>query len=318
MHSKWKIWDYLKNFPDGFDSSKTGIFAFSCNDTLISSLIKSSFPKNYFHENKLYSMAAKEISVQWFEDNFQTLGLFGNQESYIFNNANQLSAQLKNQIQLDNLILDGRYLFLFFDKSDELFKVLTKIDHINTIDIQAPAFWENDKLLEFLANYLKVRLSFEAKTQILNSVENSSLQFYNILTRLSVNYQSNVVNVQMLEELLEKNRLDNFELAKLFGFKKMKEFYRILIDVDPDYDSLRSLFYFLQTHMLKIADPSYVKEKKRPTKYDNQIVSQSKIWQANELEQVISYLKSIEVQAKLKNQYVKEQLKSGYLRALTS
>ena len=102
MHSKWKIWDYLKNFPDGFDSSKTGIFAFSCNDTLISSLIKSSFPKNYFHENKLYSMAAKEISVQWFEDNFQTLGLFGNQASYIFNNANQLSAQLKNQSQLDN------------------------------------------------------------------------------------------------------------------------------------------------------------------------------------------------------------------------
>ena len=271
MHSKWKIWDFLKNFPEGFDTTKSGIFGFNTFDPLIASLLKSRFPKSKFYEEKLPSLNAKEVTVGWFEDNFQTLGLFGNQESYIINQAQHLSSEVKELISSENLILDNRFLFLFFDKSDEFYKSLTKKEQINTIDIQAPAFWENDKLLDFLADYLNVRLSFEAKTTILSSIENTPLDLYNFLTRLAVNFKDQTVSLAMLEEVIERNRLDNFKLAKLFGFKKMKEFYQILLDVEPDFDALRSLFYFLQTHMLKIADPSYINEKNRPTKYDNQI-----------------------------------------------
>lgn len=316
MHSKWKIWDFLKNFPEGFDTTKSGIFGFNTFDPLIASLLKSRFPKSKFYEEKLPSLNAKEVTVGWFEDNFQTLGLFGNQESYIINQAQHLSSEVKELISSENLILDNRFLFLFFDKSDEFYKSLTKKEQINTIDIQAPAFWENDKLLDFLADYLNVRLSFEAKTTILSSIENTPLDLYNFLTRLAVNFKDQTVSLAMLEEVIERNRLDNFELAKLFGFKKMKEFYQILLDVEPDFDALRSLFYFLQTHMLKIADPSYINEKNRPTKYDNQILSQSKVWRESELTSVFSFLKRIEVQAKLKNPFIKEEIKSAYLRSL--
>lgn len=316
MHSKWKIWDYLRTNPLGLDSSTSGLYVFNVFDPLIASIIRQKFPKDTFYEQKLPVFNGKDLSLSWFEDNFQTLGLFGNQESYVITQAENLNNDCKEFLLNSDLILDGRYLFLFYDKTDTAFKSLIKKDHIQAFDIQAPAFWETDKLLEFLADEMKVQLSYEAKNQILSYVEHSCLDFYNLLTKLSVNYGVDSVSAKMLEEVLEKNRLDNFEMAKLFGHKKMKDFYSLIVELDPEYDDLRSLFYFLQTHMIKVSDPSFIYDKKKKTKYDDQVLGQSKLWKKDELKHVLNFLKNIEVQSKMKNPFVKEELKSAYLRTL--
>lgn len=315
MHSKWKIWDYFKNYKTGIDSS-SGIYAFQVFDPLISSLLRQKFPRELFYDQKLPVFTGKDLSLSWFEDNYQTLGLFGNQESYVITQAETLSAESKEFLLNSDLIMDGRFLILFFDKADSLYKELIKKENVNGIDIQAPAFWESDKLLEFLAELLKVQLSYEAKNIILSYVEHTCLEFHNLLTKLSVNYGDKSISKEMLAEVIEKNRIDNFELAKLFGHKKMKDFYSLLVELDPDYDDLRSLFYFLQTHMIKVADPSFIYDKKRKTKYDDQILGQSKLWRADELKYALNFLKNIEMQSKIKNPFIKEELRSAYLRAL--
>jgi DNA polymerase III delta subunit len=315
MHSKWKIWDYFKNYKTGIDSS-SGIYAFQVFDPLISSLLRQKFPRELFYEQKLPVFTGKDLSLCWFEDNYQTLGLFGNQESYVITQAETLSAESKEFLLNSDLIMDGRFLILFFDKADSLYKELIKKENVNGIEIQAPAFWESDKLLEFLAELLKVQLSYEAKNIILSYVEHTCLEFHNLLTKLSVNYGDKSISKEMLAEVIEKNRIDNFELAKLFGHKKMKDFYSLLVELDPDYEDLRSLFYFLQTHMIKVADPSFIYDKKRKTKYDDQILGQSKLWRADELKHALNFLKNIEMQSKIKNPFIKEELRSAYLRAL--
>lgn len=316
MHSKWKVWDYIKNNKDGIDQNRSGLYAFHCFDSLIASLLKGKFPKHLFYEEKLPVFDGKELSLSWFEDNFMTLGLFGNQESYVISNAENLNVECKEFLLNNELLLDNRYLILFFNKADDLYKKIIKQEHIHAIDIQAPAFWETDKLLDFLSEELKVQLDYEAKNIILNYVDHTPLDLYNLLTKLSVNYGLESVSKLMLEDLLEKNRLDNFEMAKLFGFKKMKEFYGHLIELDPDFENLRSLFYFLQTHMIKIADPSFIYDKKRQTKYDTQILNQSKLWKPQELKHVLNFLKSIEMKSKIKNAFVKEDIRSAYLRSI--
>lgn len=317
MHSKWKIWDYTKSFSHGFDSKIQGVKAYFCFDPLIGSLLRSRFDKSFFDQKKLPVFSGKDITTTWVEDNFLTLGLFGNQESYIITNAEDLSADAKSILMQNDLLLDNRYLFLFFDKSSETFKEMVKCEHIETVEIQAPAFWESDKLLDFVSDFLNVRLSFPAKNNILENIEHSTIFFFNLLTKLFVNFGSSEITIEMLDTIIEKNRLDQFELAKLFGFKKMKEFYKKILDINPDYDSLRALFYFLQTHMIKVADPEFIQMKeKKQTKYDTQIISQSKLWKGNELDAVLSYLKSLEVKAKTKHPFLIQDLRSSYLRSL--
>ena len=316
MHSKWKVWDYIKNTKNAIDQTRSGLYAFYSFDSLVASILKGKFPRHLFHEEKLPVFNAKELTLTWFEDNFLTLGLFGNQESYVISNAESLSSDCKEFLLNSDLLLENRYLILFFNKNDDLYKGLIKKEEVNGIEIQAPAFWETDKLLDFLADELKVQLEYESKNIILNYVDHTPLDLYNLLTKLSVNYGVESVSKIMLEDLLEKNRLDNFEMAKLFGFKKMKEFYTQLIELDPDYENLRSLFYFLQTHMIKIADPSFIYDKKRQTKYDSQILNQSKLWKPDELKHVLSFLKSIEMKSKIKNPFVREDLRSAYLRSI--
>lgn len=316
MLSKWKIWDFEKSYINGLNPSQKGIIAFHSFDPIINSLIKSKFPKSYFEGESLHTFQGKEIHTNWLEDNFKSLGLFGNSDSFCITKAEELSSECKDLLLEDDLILENRYLILFFEKNDDFFKKLSKKDSIQAFKIDAPAFWENDKLLDYFAKERMVQLSFEAKQTILNYVEPTCINLYNLMSKLSLNFTNEQVSNSMLDEVIEKSKLDHFEMASLFGFKQMNEFYSKIISLDPDYNALRSLFYFLQTHMIKIADPSFIDKKPKPTKYDNQIISQSRIWKKNELTLVVSFLRDLEFKAKIKNPYVKVDIKSAYYRSM--
>jgi hypothetical protein len=213
-------------------------------------------------------------------------------------------------------MLEGRHLFFIFDKADDFFKKLTQLSHVNGIKIDAPAFWENDKLIDFIADREGVLLDFNSKQKIVDYVDPNASDFFNIINKLKVNFGNESITESMLDEVLERNKLDSFEMANLFGYKKMAVFYKKILDIDPDFEALRSLFYFLQTHMSKISDPRFIEKKSKPSKYDKQILSQSKVWKANELILVMEFLRSLEHKAKTKNNFLKSDLRSAYYRAL--
>ena len=76
-----------------------------------------------FYEEKLPVFNGKELTLTWFEDNFLTLGLFGNQESYVISNAENLNADCKEFLAENELLLENRYLILFYNKSKFLIKL---------------------------------------------------------------------------------------------------------------------------------------------------------------------------------------------------
>jgi DNA polymerase III delta subunit len=310
MLSKWKIWDFTKSTVA--TNLESGLHAVSSYDNFLNTLIKGAITKNI----SLSTLDAPSITTSWIDDNFKSLGLFGNTDSFCINFADKLSTDVKEALLADDLMLEDRHLILIFDKADDFFKKLTSKDNVHGIKIEAPAFWENDKLLDFVAAKEGVQLSFSAKQTILEYVESTIGSYYNIINKLKVNYDSDTITDQMLDLIIDKDRLDSFEMASLFGFKKMASFYKRILDIDPDFETLRSLFYFLQTHMAKISDPRYIEKKSKPSKYDKQILSQSKVWKDGELVLVMDFLRSLELRAKTKSNFLKSDLRSAYYRSL--
>ena len=79
-------------------------------------------------------------------------------------------------------------------------------------------------------------------------------------------------------------------------------------------DSLQRFFAFMQKHMGKICDSSYLNSKKKLSKYDRQILSCSKIWKKDDAMRSIDYFKDLEVEARLRKPLLSQRLRRDYLR----
>ncbi len=315
MHSKYKIWDFISQNPNTLDLATQGLVAFHIYEPLFKQRIIDNI---FFKENRdeFRSLSAKEISIGWVEDNLKSLSLFGNTDSFIITDAQELKEQVKQELLSSELMLEGRYVILVFDKSDKMFVELTKNTEAMSVSIVEHPFWEADKLLDYTAKQFKVKLDFESKEYLLEVVNNTYLDFLNICSQLELNFGTAIVSKEDLNSVIIKNRIDNFEFAKLFGFKQSKLFFKKLKEIDPEYDELRSLFYFLQTHMLKIGSTDHIYKKSKQSKYDKQIIEQSKIWKEKEIELGLKFLKGIEFMAKTKNDLLFNDLKSSYLKTI--
>ena len=73
---------------------------------------------------------------------------------------------------------------------------------------------------------------------------------------------------------------------------------------------------FVQSHLIKLYDFDYTNDKARLTKYDREVIAQSKIWKKTDLEKAISYFSDLEVKAKEKNPLLFGMIKKGLLRTL--
>ncbi len=316
MHSKWKIWDFFKARPEVL-TAPGGIIAFSCFDQLAFKLIKDRFPnKDAFYEGKITVLLGREVSSDWFDDNFLSLGLFGNQESYLIHFAEELSPEVKEKIVTSKeLLLDGRYLFLNFSKEDAFFKKILKVEEIETIQIQAPAFWEESELLDFLCEEYQVYLSYSAKEKIKEKVPFDINNYSQILGQIKINFiEQKEVSVEEIIPLITMTKLDQFELANWLGTKSMKKFYEKMISLTNEGIELFSVLYFLQSHFIKMYDLSYMDSKKRLTKYDKQIIAHSKIWTKPQIVRGLNYLGELLIQSKQKDILFEQKLKSGLLK----
>ena len=310
MLSKWKIWDYIKS-GESIVLPK-GVYALSCFDSFFNPMIKSYLTGQV----DVTTLAASDISTSWIDSNFRSLGLFGNNESFCINNSEILSVSAKEAFLEDGLMLEDRYLFFIFDKNDDFFNKLSKLDYVNAIKIEGPAFWETDKLLDFIADRKNVNLSFGSKQKILEYVEPTVSELSNTVNKLLINFGDESISEVMLDSILEKSKIDNFEMANLFGFKNMTRFYKKIIEVEPEFESLRSLFYFLQTHMSKVSDPRFIEKKSKASKYDKQILAQADVWKKGELLLVMEFLRELEFKAKTKNNFLNHDIRSAYYRSL--
>lgn len=315
MHSNWKIWDLVKSRPEIIDKDSPRIIALQTWDPFAFKLIKQRIPKTLFAGEELNVKSSHEVTNQWIEDNLKSLGLFGNKDSYLFLMANGFNKDAKTTlINIDELIVDERYVLFEFLKEDDLLKKIKNHPKVELIKVQAPGFWEHDKLVNFLCDELQVYLDLSAKDFLMNTIEMEISVLYNILMQIGINFPDKVnITKDDISPLLNAVRSDQFEMANFFATKKIKLFYDKIIRIS-DFNDLRQVFMFLQSHLLKVLDPSYTEGKARLTKYDKEILSQSKIWSKADLNKALNYFSKLEIMAKRKDQYLFHYLKKDQLR----
>tara|TARA_Y100000780_G_scaffold232594_1_gene268672 strand:+ start:339853 stop:340803 length:951 start_codon:yes stop_codon:yes gene_type:complete len=314
MRSKWKLWDFFKANPRSIDPDKKGLYAVHCFDPIVMKLFKDQIPSSDLEGGKLNILTAKDLTSDWMEQNLQTLGLFGNSESYLVHFAQDLSKDAQEKLLSEDLLLDDRYVILSFERETDFYKELVKKDEVFGIDIQAAMFWENRELLEFFSARTGVYLDYSAAQKLQESVEATCSNYLNILEQLKINFENESITVDKLDEVLSKEKLDQFMLAELFATKKFTVFYKQLLSVSTANESLQRFFAFMQKHMGKICDSSYLDSKKKLSKYDRQILSCSKIWKKDDAMRSIDYFKELEVEAKLKKPLLTQRLRRDYFR----
>ncbi len=310
MHSKWKIWEYLNDKLDSIQLNP-GINAFHCYHPIAFKMIKDRFDRKQLPEGKFKVVMGKECNFQWYEDTFRSLSLFGNNDSFLIHNAEEIPNDVKDTFinELDSL--QDQLIVLNFNKEDELFKKLKKIkeEKIKTISIIAPAFWEEDNLLNFLCKYFNVYLDYESTEYFKSKVPFEFYSYYQYLEQTNLLYGNQKVSLENLSEMLDTVKFDTFKLAESFGSKKLKLFYELVIEAYQNGEDLIGPLYFLQSHIQKLFDQSYLEKKSRLTKYDKQIIHQSKLWKKTELLKAENYIGEVLIELKTNSSFFLDHLR---------
>ena len=291
------IWDF-------FSRVKQGQYQVDQHHLFISNeLVFCELIKKYLRKNGNYrTVFGQDVSLEWLENNILGLSLFGN-EDYIIVEAHKIAKNVLERLNESLANIDTR-LILISDKKIE------QLEKFNTIEITAPNFWQMDKLLDFFFKVCRVKLSPNAMQFVLETQEATIHNYYQIAMILQSNFPGKVVDQSDVEAVIEKNKLDKFEYASLLSRKDTQQFFRKLIEIKSDTKTLRNFFLFMQTHMLKIFDPSYTNKKNKLSKYDNEILNANKTWTAEEIDNILDVFRKLEQVSKLTPDRFKNNLES--------
>lgn len=312
MHSKWQLWDFFPSVKRDFLTSFNGVLALNTFDPVCLKLVKDYLMRGAGQRTVHYKMAA-EVSRDWIDEEFQTLSLFGGEDCFFIHQAQDLSADLLERLL--NLDIPGRFVLLSFESDNAAWKKIVKESKVETLQVEAPKFWEPHKLLEFVCNHLRLPLSYEARAWMMESLENNLPTFYHSGCLIKLNHpDSSEIGLTPVKELLVSDKLDQFALASLFARRKAVDFYGKLIIFQQDFDKLRSLFGFLQGHLVKMLDTSYLSQKARLTSYDKDLQSTSRLWKPEELLSEIERFNRWELMCKKKDSLLWHEIKDLFLR----
>ncbi|MFL5784426.1 MAG: hypothetical protein ACJ76H_07460 [Bacteriovoracaceae bacterium] len=314
MLSKWQIWDFFTNVKRDMLESHEGLVALSTFDPVCLKMAKDFLLRGVSSKTVLYKMAP-EVTRNWIEEEFQTLSFFGTSDCFFIHQAQDLSVEIIEM--LTNADVTGRFVILSFESESAGWKKLQKEGKVTSLQVEPPKFWEPNKLLDFVCNYLRLPLSYEAKGWVLDSLENNLGTFYNAMGLVKLNHpEAREIGVKDVQELLLVEKLDQFALASLFCRKKRLEFFHKLAPLHGDFDKMRDLFRFMQGHLIKVMDPSYLSGKPRLSGYDKDIQSTSRLWKPHELLSAMEEFNHWEILSKKKESHLWIELKEAYIRSL--
>lgn len=311
MPSSYKPWEFFSQYPQFFSKEKTGLYALSCDDSYIGRMAHKK-AMNHFGQ-KIQVVLGSELTSQWIEDNYISTGLFGSTEHFLILMAENIPSSVQDDFIQYEYDLNDRLLFFSFSAKSSFFDKLQKKKEGTFYKIESVSPWQYDRLLGFYANELRVNLSYEAKEFMHENLPQDSGVYISLLKNIKLSYPQGP-SLKDLKELIVGGTLDQFEMADLYSEKKFKDFYLKLMNIDASQGDWIRFFSFLQGHLFKISDTSYLKTKKKPSKYDNKIVKASSHWNKDEIKRELKKLSELQILVKTKPLDLKTQLGLNYLR----
>ena len=316
MHSKWQLWDFFQSYPKGSWATLSGRVVLQAFDPLSLRLMKDHLLAGVAPESRPKQIAGSDARPDWIEDQFLSLGLFGNSESWIINSPDEMTTAAKDVVLREDLMLEGRALGFAFHNDTAYLKKVLKAPGVSHIQLEAPRFWETAKLVDFLCVLFHLPLNHDAKQYLLQAVENEFMPLFDVFRLVKLNHpESRQVSLAQVKELIDVDRLDQFALAQDMGKKAWRPFFERLLSVEMDFERLRFILMFLQSHLMKLADPSYADGKARLSKYDQEIVTLARGWRPEEVRALLGQLQAWELATRTKDPFLASHLRQALLEA---
>ena len=323
MSSKWNPWDFFKSHPRELKANDFFVSALSFFDPFVEDLFKSKLRVLLSNQKELRLYLGSEITTDWWEGEWKTLDFFSSECFYLVISAGDIpkNAQamiledLKKTTAEDGI---GKEICFCFSGSHAFFDALAKQKIVDSHKIEAPKFWEWNKYLLFLAEEKKFPLNYETEQFLLDVLTPSGEEFSRAIDILKLTFGTpERLTREDLKKVFQNEHVDFFQMASFFGGKSFQKFYEDLIPFAQDLELMRSLSSFMQTHLLKILDPSYTQDKNRLSKYDQEIVAHSKRWKPRELMVAIRFFGNLEKMAKEGSSQLSLELKEKYFEVLS-
>ncbi len=289
-----------------------GFYGVSCYDSFIEKIFLDLLPRGR-GEKRWIVVSGRDMAPDWPEVHLRELDLFCGLKSYVILDADHICAPAWEQLTEMSEDLGERFVVTFFSAASKRF-TSSKKGMGTWLKIEAPRFWEGDKLLSFLCQIKGLALTPPAKHYLLDSLPHQTGGLWHALNLLALYFPKRAsLTPEQVQSVISPRHLDHFKMASLFEEKKWKAFFEALMKAPYDFDTLRSFFAFMQTHLGKLLDPSYAQQKARVSQYDKKILSRSPHFQRKELLKGLRFFGQLELLCKQKSPQVSDILRKQWI-----
>lgn len=302
------------NFDKITSELSSPLVRIECPDIFIEKMIVDKIAKFLSKNGDFEKKYAQEVSLNWVEDTVFSPGLFSTTNQFIILEADKLTKNVLEAFGDRDFIDEQRIVLLHVGVLSKALlknKVFKESHHVK---ISPPKFWEAIQYVDTYTKFFDLRLSYQAKQHILQSVDGTASSFFNAISLLAPYAKDGDVSDLEVKRLVRPGFLDNFKLSDAFNSKNLKEVWKSLLLIESDYSEFRTFFSFMQGHIIKIMDTSYMNAKKKLSKYDNGIKSAQRNWSKEDLSYYLSLFSSLEIKAKSKDAFLRDELRSFYLK----
>lgn len=294
MLSKILPWDFIQKFPKTINPTKFGPHAFLIDDPYLERVILDRLPKK---EIKFSIYSGSEFTRDFIEEHFVNLSFFSESDHILIMNAETIPAASIEFLLAGDFDWENRFLLFFFTKSNKQFTELGKSKKIEAMELELPRFWEGAKMWQFAQKAREVNLEGTVSRFALDNLEHNFESFFWLIDTIKMNFPNGIVNLAVLTELVKKERWDFFELIDLFN-RNPKLFFQEILKKDIDYDWMRTLSAFMQTHLVKVLFPEELKLKGKLSKYDQSVIDVSAKLNRDVVKYYLAFFAELEIQSK--------------------
>jgi DNA polymerase III delta subunit len=269
------------------------------------------FLKKEEHFSSAILVDGRDLTHNWFDQNLASLDLFAVNDPFIITKAEKISPELFSCFMEKYAQISRKIVFLFSSKSGYFQKLVKKYRVGFFLSIQGPKFWEKEEFFRFLVRTLGMSLGRDAEAYLLKSLSEDSSRYVRALNLMKLHFGPNCEGVLLAEvkSLIPPECINSFELADLFCKKQSKAFWKKLLEIEASEGDFQEFFGFMQSHLIKLADPTYLKVKKKLTAYDRKILSQAEGWNRREIHKSLRMFGELQISAKRSFGEIKLKLK---------
>ncbi len=309
-------WDIMGKHSYLLEESQKGLYAFQCYDPYIEKIFLNKIPSHFYGESGRIVMEGSDVTLDWFKENIESLDFFSSDQSYLVLQGELVPKDTLDYIAKSEIDWGERYFLILFHTEAKVLALLKKKKDATVIKVEAARFWEGQKLLQFLCDQIRLSLPYNIQNYIVEAIPSEPGLLIQSLKKINQHLkEGGSLDLEIIKKIISVEKIDQFEMARLYGEKRWPLVFEKLLIHTSDYDGLMHIFRFLQGHLIKVADPSYIRKKSRPSKYDKNIETQSSLWKMSEVRSELSFLASCETLSKSKSSDLVNKLRMRLLNS---